>query len=279
MARLMPEWPASIDDSSNSCVRLPDGLQSALAAWLLGVESPAFDTTGMLLRTLLSFLASPEHSVGVSVEHLLKYLGDTGSALPADQQSLFRERLMSIQDTVVQDKSPAALFKQKVSPVFRGLLLYLLDPEYRENRELPRGCAADENDLLIAEVLRGAARGWSRVPTSLRGYKHAELAIGHTTARLVNTASGRLQLRQRTFEWESVESVMVAFLNEFVRILQAQAGVAGLNRLVTRQKASEIEIKIVCKGGRSSGSRVSVDRAIKGSKKKKLTMTMQIPLK
>lgn len=278
--KLVPEWTAGKDSAQLSPIKYPDELYFALENWLINSSFDPADPAGMLLTAMLDYLSGMQCTSGVSAEEFLVYLGNLGDKLPEDHRDKYTERLHAIRDTVLHDANPSALFKQKRSPLFRGLLLYLLDPEYREHRALPIGCDADDNDLLTADILRGATRGWSRVPLTMRGPKQAELAIAYATARLTNNKPDRLKLPPLRFEWESPDLLMISCLRELQRILQSQANHSELKRLLITQKASEMEIKIQCKIAKSTSSKVVVERLLKpGKKKNKLTLTMCVPLK
>lgn len=272
------EWPGGQRIIGGQAVTLAEALGLTVTGWIQAQECQTSDTMCAVLCCTMDFLAAPQTSTGFSAEVLLDAISRQAQRVPEKERKLLLERLQFIRDTVLHDESPAAFFQRKGSPVLRGLLLFLLDSEYRENRVLPRGCIADPQDLLMAEVLRGALNGWSRVPVAMRGDPQDELAIGYAMARLVNAASGAIRFEARSFAWTDEGAALAAILREIAAILSDKVSPKALQQLVRGERAEELDVRVKAK--RIKGvSKPLIERDLKKKgKKATLTFTLSLPL-
>lgn len=274
---VFPEWPGAQRKGSGPASALAEALVLTVTGWIQAQECQTNDTMCAVLCCALDFLAAPQTSTGFSAEVLLDSISRQAQRVPEKERKLLLERLQFIRDTVLHDESPAAFFQRKGSPVLRGLLLFLLDSEYREDRALPRGCIADPQDLLMAEVMRGALNGWSRVPVAMRGDPQAELAVGYAMARLVNRASGAVRFEARSFAWTDEGAALAAILREIAVILSDKVSPKALQQLVRGERAEELDVRVKAKRIKGVSAPV-IDRDLKKKgKKATLTFTLSLP--
>ncbi len=172
--QVCPEWLSAKNTRITVAESLSDDLVRTVIQWIRAENNHNDDTMCTVLCCILDFLATPLAATGFATETLLCVIEQHSPGIREKDQKPLLERLQSMRGVVLHDDSPAPFFDRGGSPVLRGLLLFLLDSEYREERTLPRGCTAGLQDLLIAEIMRGAKNGWSRVPVVMRGDPEAE---------------------------------------------------------------------------------------------------------
>lgn len=274
---VFPEWPGTQRKGNAQVSALSDTVVAALAGWIQTNESQSNDTMCAVLCCTLDFLATPQVATGFSAETLLDALALHAQRVPEKERKLLLERLQFIRNTVTHDETPSPFFERKGSPVLRGLLLFLLDPEYREDHALPRGCIADPQDLLMAEVMRGAMNGWSRVPVAMRGDPQAELAVGYAMARLVNRTSGTVRFEARSFAWTDEGAALAAILREITAILSDKVSPKTLQQLVRGERADELDIRVKAKRIKGVSAPVVERDLKKKGKKATLTFTLTLP--
>lgn len=242
---LLPEWSGCPSTGDSPPSSLPVPVYSVLKQWVSGQKHPVSDSQQTIMAGILDFLGDPKRISGISADELLSELARKSEEIPESQRALFNSRMRTLGDAVLAGRTPEKLFQQNVSALFRGLLLFLLEPEYHEDACVPLGRRPDTSDELVAEIFRGAYRGWSRVPVKMRGPIQSELAIGYAQARLANQhCPGSLQLKQRQFEWETVEQILADILREIARILTESPRCDHLKLLIAGQKAAGMEISI-----------------------------------
>jgi hypothetical protein len=276
LQEVFPEWPRVQSAETGRAAILPKQIGLVLTRWILQDESPLGDTMSAVFRRALDFLARPHAGTGYSAESLLEHVSGRSDEESAKDRELLLERLETIRQAVVNDEDPAALFQTTRSPVLRGLLLFLLDSEYRTDRALPRGCAADPQDSLVAEALRGALNGWSRVPVGMRGHPQAEVAVGYAMARIANRIEGSVPWRGRSFKWVDEGAVTAEILEQLSRIVRDKVSSERLRILVDDCGAQELEIRIIV-GRAKKSSALTMERALK-RKGKKATITFTVIL-
>lgn len=277
---VFPEWPRGTLNNIDPVKTLPANLVSTLTRWLRVEECLMDDAMCSVLCRTLDFLATPQASAGLAVEELLGAIAKEAQRLSEEPQKLLLERIQSIRRSVIYDDSPAALFQKKGSPVLRGLLLFLLDSAYREDRALPRGCAADPQDLLIAEIMRGALNGWSRVPVAMRGAPQAELAVGYAMARLVNLVPGAVRFGERSFTWADDGEALATILRQIASILNDKTSSKELRDLMKGERAQELDLRVKAKRMKGAAGPI-VERLLKKNKSGKiatLTFVLTLPL-
>lgn len=274
---VFPEWPGAQRKGSGPASALAEVLGATVTEWIQVQECQTSDTMCAVLCCALDFLAAPQASTGFSADALLDAISQHSQRVTEKDRKLLQERLQAIRNTVLHDESPAAFFQRKGSPVLRGLLLFLLDSEYREDRVPPRGCIADPQDLLMAEVMRGALNGWSRVPVAMRGDPQAELAVGYAMARLANRVSGAIRFEARSFAWTDEGSVLAAILREIAAILSDKVSPKALQQLVCGERAEELDVRVKTKRIKGVSAPVIERDLKKKGKKATLTFTLSLP--
>jgi hypothetical protein len=274
---IFSEWPKVQQNNIKPTAFLPENIILTLERWIQAEKCQKDDTMCTVLCCTLDFLSIPQSTAGFAADALLNAIAKHSQTVPEKEQKLLQERLEAIRKSVLQDESPASLFQRQGSPVLRGLLLFLLDYVYREERSLPRGCNAEPQDLLIAEILRGAQNGWSRVPVAMRGEPQAELAVGYAMARLANDMPGAVRFEERPFIWVDDNEALAAILREIVNVLGNKASPKELKQLVSGERAQELDIRIKTKRIKGASGPV-VERTLKKTgKKTTLTFVLSLP--
>ncbi len=202
LRRAFPEWTPEWDNDEETTGGLDRTLEDSVICWIENTRQTDAPPNAVILRIALDLLSAQPFATGFSPEGFLDALDASSRERLAEHHGVLQTRLNAIRASALQDQDPSRLFQETGSSVMRGILLLLLDDVYREERFLPVGCNAATPDLLVAEILRGALRGWTRVPVTLRGAPQAELAIGYAMARLSGGAPGSLQFPKRSFQFD-----------------------------------------------------------------------------
>ena len=276
LRRILTEWTPAWEDDADAAPDLPEVLAGAVAAWAENVEQPDTDPEATFLRLALNWLASRPFGVGLSPEGFLDALDAAAEKGPLARREELCRHLAAIRASALQDQDPSRVFQATGSSVLRGILLFLLDDAYRPERRLPDQCGAAA-DLLVAEILRGALHGWTRVPVALRGAPSAELAVGYAMARLAGARPGSLQFPRRSFAWVDEEALVARMLTEVIRGMADLTSREHLRQYATSQGASSIEIRIRVKAGGRKADAPAIARTVKGRKTKKLAIDLDLP--
>jgi len=171
-----------------------DAIEAVLDAWIDGRDCRTDDSMSAVLKAALDFLSAPAAARGLVAERLLDAVDRPLLAAGPSRPGGLPDLLRSLRGVVLGDDSASGFFRRAEAPLPRGLLLFLLDPDYAGSHTPPSGCTPLHRDLFVAEVFRGALHGWSRVPVSLRGDPASELAAGYAMARCHNRMEGALRL-------------------------------------------------------------------------------------
>ncbi len=271
--RVFPEWRKVQSEEISPTAPLSEELVLTLIRWIRAEKCQGDETMCVVLCCTLDFLATPQAATGVATESLLGTLEQHVQGIREKDRKPLLERLQTIRNCVIHDESPAPFLQKKGSPVLRGLLLFLLDSEYREDRALPRGCAAESQDLLMAEIMRGALNGWSRVPVIMRGPTQAEFAVGYAMARLVNRFPGSSISRS----WVDDGATLAAILQEVIGIVSHATSSKTLREMVIDERAQELDVRIKSKRIKGVSQPVLERDMKKKGKKTTLTFTLSLP--
>jgi hypothetical protein len=273
--REFAEWHNSGNGAADTSP-LPDDIAAIVSTWIRGTRTEDVTTIATVLLCTLDYLASPTASSGITADGLLSELTRHPWQAPDREKQALAERLEAIRATVVHD-ADTLLFGKRGSPVLRGLLLFLLDSDYRDKRRPPVGIVPDPQDLLIAEILRGALKGWSRLPVSLRGDTQAELAITRAMARLCNVMPGAIKLGLQAPTSEPDELVnVVRLLREIADMLAKATPAKTPRQLLTEASVQELDIRVRI-GGSKRISTAAVTR-LRKTVKNKTTDLLQVNL-
>jgi hypothetical protein len=276
LQRVFPEWTPEWQDDEGSAGGLDKGLIDAVAAWVENTGHPGAAPNAVILRMAMDSLSAQPFACGLSPEGFLDSLDASAKENLAEHHDVLRARLATIRASALHDQEPARHFQETGSSVMRGILLLLLDDAYREERRLPGGCSASASDLLIAEILRGALHGWTRVPASMRGVPRAELAIGYAMARLFDGTSGSLRFQKRSFEWVDEEALIGRLLSEILKGITDPDARKRLQRFAVTQGATGIEVKINVRSAKKD-TKPGIARSLKGKKNKKVCFQLDLP--
>ncbi|MBM4092233.1 MAG: hypothetical protein FJ276_22820 [Planctomycetes bacterium] len=270
---VFPEAQTVQSETITPNTTFPEQLALTVTHWIRAEKFHIGETMCAVLSCILDFLANPAAATGFAAESLLGAIEQHAQDIREKDQRLLVERLQTIRSSVLHDESPAPFFHSKGSPVLRGLLLFLLDSEYRRDRVLPRGCTAAPQDLLIAEIMRGALNGWSRVPVVMRGSPEAEFAVGFAMARLHNRMPGAARFRSRADH----SATVAAILQEVIRIVRYGKTSEELRQMVIDEHARELDVHVRSKRMKGASQPVLEHDLKKKGKKITLTFTVALP--
>jgi hypothetical protein len=273
-----PEWPTSQQMGGTPALSLPDEIVSTLRRWVQGEPQQADRAMPAALCRTLDFLAEPRAAMGIAPESLLDTLAQGVQCNSKTERERLSERLQSIRRAAVYGESASMFFQGEDSPVLRGLLLFLLDPGYLEDRTLPRGCSATPQDLLMAEVMRGGLNGWSTLPAAMRGNPHAELAVGYAMARLANRSiPGSVQFGPRAFLWMDERAQLAAILQKIADIVGDKASPEDLQKMVSDEQAGGIDVRVKTMHIKGASAPVVHRELKRKGKNATLAFTLEIP--
>lgn len=275
LGKIFPEWRPEWEDSEGIGT-LKRELEDAVVAWVNQAEHVGAGPQAVILKLALDALSSQPFASGLSPEKFLTALSTSAEPGLLGHRDVLKDRLDTIRASALHDQDPAKLFQDTGSCVMRGILLLLLDDAYREPRRFAAGCSPSGIDLLIAEILRGALHGWTRVPVAMRSVPRAELAVGYAMARLAGGRPGTLKLANRSFEWVDESALFLRLLGEVLRGVNEQESRERLRRYASTQGATNIEIKINIKPFRKL-EKPKVTRGVKGEKLKKICFQLDLP--
>ncbi len=274
--RQFPQWRIPSAKRNVDAGNLAPEVVRVIESWIRDERRQTDDPEALLLSVTLDYLVKLQRGAGLAPEALLDHVAKQAAPTSAERQAALHERLQAIRASVLQDQDPGVVLAQG-SPVLHGLLLFLLDSEYRDERVPPSGCNPTPDALLMADILRGALNGWSRLPTSLRGEPQAELAVGYAMARLANRLPGSVQFPERAFAWADDESELAAILAEVARALTEKIDLRGLRQIAHDRHAQRIEVQIKAGPGKRGATRKLV-RTIKTTGRKVKSAVLRIAL-
>lgn len=271
------EWTPEWQDDEDTTSGLGRELRLAVTAWIEGNKPAGADPNAIILRLALDSLSSQPFVRGLSPEAFLDSLDTSAATELKEFHEVLRTRLATIRSSVLHDEDPAQLFQATGSCVMRGILLMLLDNAYREDRRLPIGCTPSAPDLLMAEVLRGALHGWTRVPITMRGAPKAELAVGYAMARLSGGGAGSFKFPVRSFEWVDEEALFSRLLADILKGISDVQSRKRVQRYAAEQGAADMEIKINVKT-KGKVKNPGIVRTVTDRKRgKKISLVLNLP--